>query len=109
LTPGPPVWVLQGFNEAFCKFNDGDASTLERALYMGKSDRRDYRQFREQHPLMYELRKLIDSDPKRRIQPACVKLAMKKKLNPETVEKQYRNMWRGFFDYVYQNQPEKNP
>ena len=103
----PPTWVLVSVTEGFQRFNDGEA-TLEQALHMDKRDRQEYRQYREQQPLMYELYKAINRDPKKRIQPACIELAMRKRLNPETVEKQYRNMWRGFFDYVYGKQPAKN-
>jgi len=67
---------------------------------MGKSHKKEYNDYREQQPLMAELQEIINSDPKRRISTACRALANRKNLNPETVEKQYRRMWLGFYDYV---------
>ena len=97
----PPVWVLVAINEGFQRFNDGNIS-LERALHMGKSHRQEYNQYREQQPLMAELHTIINRDPERNISDACLKLAMRKKpaLNEHTLQKQYRRMWLGFYDYV---------
>ena len=95
----PPAWVLVAINEGLQRFNDSSVS-LERALGMTKRHREEYSQYREQQPLMAEVQKIINRDPKRRITPACLSVATCKGLNEHTIEKQYRQMWRGFYDYV---------
>ena len=95
----PPTWVLEAINEAFQEFNEGYV-TLERALLMGKRDREEYSQYRQQQPLMAEVRERINSDLKRDIRAACTHVANRNDMEPSTLEKQYRRMWLGFYDYV---------
>lgn len=95
----PPAWVIEALNENFQRYQSGHVS-LERALGLTKRDREEYGQYREQHEVMGKVRKLINADPRRRIAPACIKVAATTRTNPDTLEKQYRKFWRGFFDYV---------
>jgi hypothetical protein len=95
----PPAWVLEAFAEGFGRFQRGRVS-LDRALHMTMRDEQEYRQYRAEGDMMRAVRKAIAEDPRRRIAPACLAVAAEKGLNPETVEKQYRRFWRGFFDYL---------
>ena len=95
----PPAWVMEGLNEGFARFRKGRVS-LERALRMTKGDRQEYEQYRAEGDVMREVRRTITADPRRRIAPACVSVAARRRINPETVEKAYRRFWRGFFDYI---------
>lgn len=95
----PPTWVLVSINEAFQKFKEGHV-TLERALCMGKQYKKEYGQYRQYRPLMAKVHKRINNDPKRRIRNACTYVANRNGMKPNTLEKYYRDMWLGFFDYV---------
>jgi hypothetical protein len=95
----PPTWVLVALNEGFDKFKKG-VVTLEKALHMGKSHKKEYNDYREQQPLMAEVQNLINRDPKISIPAACRKVANRSAPTAEDLEKKYRRMWLGFYDYV---------
>ena len=95
----PPIWVLVALNEGFDKFNKG-VVTLEKALHMGKQDKKEYDDYRDQQPIMAKVQKIINADPKRNISSACTKVANRNGMLPNTLERQYRKMWYGFFDYL---------
>lgn len=96
----PPAWVLEGLQEGFTRFG---RVGLERALHLTKRDREEYRQYRTEGDVMREVRKAIAADPRRRIAPACLLVGTKHRLNPETLEKQYRRFWKGLFDHIGTN------
>lgn len=95
----PPAWILESINNGLRRYVRG-AVTPTRALSLGKRDREEYRQYRQEHPVMIEVRGLINKDPKRKIKPACVTAAGRHRLKADAVEKAYRRFWQGFFDYV---------
>lgn len=96
----PPTWVLIAINEGFQRFNAGNIS-LERALHMGKRDREEYDQYRQQQPLMAQVRERVERDG---IKKACRKVSNRmetdNRIDPDTLEKQYRRFWRDFYDFV---------
>jgi hypothetical protein len=98
----PPTWVLIAINEGLQRFSQGNAS-LARALHMGKRDREEYDQYRQQQPLMVKVLERLDRDG---IKAACTHVsnqhhaATGKDVRPDTLEKQYNRMWRGFHDFV---------
>jgi len=95
----PPSWVLVGFNDGFEKYKKGRV-TLEQALGMTKRHKEEFDQYYQEQPIMEKLKKIIDSDPNRRIGPACFKLGVPENLNIDTLEKKFRRFWGGFYDYV---------
>ena len=67
---------------------------------MGKRERQEYNQYREQQPLMAKVRERMNRYPEKGLKSACDHVGNRNPVEPSTLEKQYNRMWRGFYDYV---------
>ena len=101
----PPVWILEAVNAGLQRAISGKTS-LQAALRIGASDRRECAQFREQQPVMIEIHRQVQKIGK--VQPACAAIALRRGLNRESLEKQYRRFWQGFFEHVWPTEKTKS-
>lgn len=92
----PPVWVLEALTDCFDEFRSG--KTLERSLLLGKRHREEYEQFYTDWPVMAEVWKQCQSG--KALSHACLNASDPQRRHPESIEKQYRKFWKGFFAYI---------